>query len=103
MAAACLQTAAMPHPLRPETDRQPSGNALCFFFAASFAASSAAFREALSLPARPLESTDPEAKKARKRPNQEPANTSESRHDKYFRDGREDYTFRPKASSSSAC
>ena len=49
------------------------------------AASSAAFREALSLASRPLESTAPEAKKARKRPNQEPANTSESRHVKNMR------------------
>ena len=46
------------------------------------AALSIAFREALSLASRPLESTAPEAKKNRKGPNQEPANTSESRHDK---------------------
>ena len=44
------------------------------------AASSAAFREALSLASRPLESTAPEAKKVSKCQNQEPANTSESRH-----------------------
>ena len=49
------------------------------------AASSAAFREALSLASRPLESTAPEAKKARKCQNQEPANTSESRHVKKMR------------------
>ena len=49
------------------------------------AASSAAFREALSLASRPLESTAPEAKKARKCKNQEPANRSESRHVKKMR------------------
>ena len=46
---------------------------------------SAAFREALSLASRPLENTAPEAKKARKSQNQEPANTSESRHVKKMR------------------
>ena len=46
---------------------------------------SAAFREALSLASRSLQSTAPGAKKARKCQNQEPANTSESRHVKNMR------------------
>ena len=46
---------------------------------------SAAFREALSLASRSLQSTAPGAKKARKCQNQEPANTSESRHVKKMR------------------
>ena len=39
----------------------------------------------LSLPPQAIQTTVPEAKKARKRPQQEPANTSESRHDKKMR------------------
>ena len=46
---------------------------------------SAAFREALSLASRSLQSTAPGAKKARKCQNLEPANTSESRHVKNMR------------------
>ena len=46
---------------------------------------SAAFREALSLASRSLQSTAPGAPKNRKCQNQEPANTSESRHVKNMR------------------